>query len=117
MIAIIRRAGAGVLPSENRALNTAIRQVQRHVNEEAHPDQPRGTQEGEHCVPGDCRGGVQRMKSDTAAAGVVNGIGEKVIEVDEHRAEHDEPGTAPARAKEEPRHRPGDGGVEHEMSD
>jgi hypothetical protein len=58
---------------------------------------------------------VQRVKGDAAALGVVDRIGEKVIEVDEHCGEDDESGSAPALAKEKPRHRPGGDGVKTEM--
>jgi hypothetical protein len=57
------------------------------------------------------------MKADTATIGVVNRVGEKMIEVYEHRGEHDEPSPAPVVAKEKPRHCPRKSCVKDEMGD
>lgn len=57
------------------------------------------------------------MKSDAATVWIVNRIGEKVIEVDEHRGEHDEPSPAPSAAKENPRHGSGNSRVKNQMGD
>jgi hypothetical protein len=59
---------------------------------------------------------MKRMKANAATIGIVNGVGEQMIEIDEHRGEHDEPGSPPLLAEEQPRHCPGDSGVEDEMN-
>jgi len=43
---------------------------------------------------------MQRMKSNTAAIGIEKGICKQVIEIDEHRRQHDERGALPTSAKE-----------------
>lgn len=47
------------------------------------------------------------MESNTAAVGVVNRVGEQMIEVYQHCGKHDEPGYAPLFAEEEPSCGPG----------
>lgn len=81
-----------------------------------HSNQPSGTQDGENRIPRDGWDGVKWMKSNTAAVGVVNRIGGQMIEVYQHRGQHDEPSPAPMFAEEEPRHCPGDSCVKNEMS-
>ena len=58
---------------------------------------------------------MKRMKADAATLRVVDRIGEKMIEVYEHRGEHDEPRPAPLLAEEKPRHGPGQSRVKYEM--
>lgn len=81
------------------------------MNDKAHANQPGGTQDCENRIPGDRRSGVKWMKSNAAAVGVIYRIGEQMIEVDEHRGHHEEPGSPPLFTKEKPRHCPGNGRV------
>lgn len=109
-------------------LDQAVQPVERHVDQEAQPEQvqraPGGTQvllielssdderkqekEGIH-RNGGCR--VQRMIADRTPLGIVDGVGEQVIEVDEHRRDHDQGSLAPAATVEHERDEHGDGEV------
>ena len=60
---------------------------------------------------------MKRVKPDTTPVGVVNRIGEKVIEIHEHRGQHHEPGYAPAVTKEKPRYSARKNRVKDEMDD
>jgi len=48
---------------------------------------------------------VQRMKADAATLRVEDWICQQMIKIHRHRRQHDEPGEAPARAKETPGHK------------
>ena len=85
------------------------------MNDKAHANHPSGTQDGENRISRDRRCGVKWMESNTAAVGVVNRVGEQMIEVYQHCGEHDERGSAPLFAEEEPRYGPGHSGVKNEM--
>lgn len=103
----------------------AITPVQRHVDQQAQPDQMEpardgpqagsarlaGEHEREHEDSGiQCDGGrgVQRVESDRAARRVVNRIREQVIEIDEQRRDHQQRSHTPAGAVDRQRDRDGD---------
>ncbi len=113
----MKRIKALLRLSSSHPLNAAVGKVQRHVNDKPDAEQPGRRQDREQRIPSDCRRGMKRMKSNAAAVGVVNRIGEEMIEVHEHRGQHDEPGPAPLLAEEKPRHGPGNSRVKDEMDD
>jgi hypothetical protein len=69
-----------------RALNTAIDEVQRHVHDQPNTNQTGRRQDCQNRVQRDSRRGVKWMESDAAAVGVVNWVGEHMVEVYEHRS-------------------------------
>jgi len=42
---------------------------------------------------------MKRVKSDSAAAGVINRDGKKMVEIDNHCQNHDQPGSLPSLRK------------------
>lgn len=63
----------------------AVEKIERHMNHQAQPDQTRARHKRKNCIHHDRRSGMKRMEADAAAIGVVNRVGEQVIEVYNHR--------------------------------
>ena len=72
------------IPNPTRHL--AVNRIQCHVNYQAESNQPGLPGEAQHKVNCDRPKCVQRMERNTTTLRIVNGVGEKVVEIDEHRA-------------------------------
>ena len=72
-----------------------VRPIQKHMNHKSQGYELSLRQGKKEHI--DCYGriGVQRVKADPAAVGVVNGIRKKVIDIDDHSANHDEESPPP----------------------
>lgn len=59
--------------------------------------------DGQHCSVADSRpNGMERVESQAKAFGVEYGICQQVIEIDEHRTQHEQPGLLPVVLPEQP---------------
>lgn len=76
----------------------AVHSIQKHVNDQAQGDQSQPVYPGDHEQEQiDCNGrvGMERMKADATAIRVVNGVGEQMININDHRSEHDQESPPP----------------------
>jgi hypothetical protein len=66
-------------------LNTAVDEVQCHVHDQPNTNQTGRRQDCQNPIHRDSRRGVKWMESNAAAVGIVDRVGEQMIEVYEHR--------------------------------
>ncbi len=65
----------------------AVERVQPNVNEQSKREQACALRDRKQCKGDDRRLGMQRVKVDAAAVGVVDRVGQKMVEVDEPTGE------------------------------
>lgn len=107
-------------------LEQAVDPIKRHVDQEAQPDQMRHVrcrpetrpfrlsvqderQRKQERIERDGGSGVQRVETDRAPLGIVDGVGDQVIEIHKHRRDHDQRGPPPVGSVESERDKQGYG--------
>lgn len=97
--------------------HSTVTPIQRHVNQQPQPNQPRWLWQREQRINRNSRCGMQRMKPDATTVGIIDRRGQQMIEIHHHRCNHDQPCTSPLRAKEQPGDDCGHREVQQQMKD
>lgn len=104
------QAGDGV---DQAALRGAVGEIQRHVQQQAQAHQARAWPETQQGIQREERRPVQQVEADAAAVGIVDRIGQQMVQVHGHGRHHEQPGPVPSPAEEQH----GDEGRNQRMED